>query len=451
MKIRYGTAVFEIEPAFAPTVNFNAEEGDNEPSTIQEEWDIEGSFKDYGWQNLIDKWNDLVEDLQVPAQDFAILTDSDQVVYELKAEDCISGPTCTVVNVREKRRAFLVTNILFSLRIRAERENPDATPEDEMVRRSVDYSFRFDTLGYLRITENGEVKGQNITQPPKPILRPTKDVFALDSDYRISNDSTECRYSYTWTERKVALPPEIKQYIEDFNLEVTQANTQDFLYTRVTVTGSCSIKRYDTAVNTWEKGRIFVQNPDDYLRRDIAGDYLPIDEGSGEGTILATVKDWIEENLIGGGPKIVRKETRTDIYNQRINFTFELVFEDSGLASYEYSVSIQEQTINTSQVNIFGEPPVIQRLGYSATVISETGRIVNIGERPPHPGPYWPHLCTRNEVKYPKPAEVSQEQEIVLAEMSFNYSYLKRDFAIQDVTTLASARAAQFGIPIRQF
>lgn len=453
MKIKYGSSTFNIHPAFSPTVNFKPTSGDNEAATIEEVWDIEGSFKADGWSALMAEWDDLVEALRVPAQDFYILTDADATVYSLKAEDCLNGPTATVVNVTDKRSAYLVTNIKFSLSVKAEYINPDA-PYPNQIRGKIDFSFKFDSLGFLTITERGTAKGGTITTPPDPWLSPTPAAFSLDSDFSLSKDRTECDYTYNWQERKVGLPPGIKDQVGEFSLSIAEVNTEDFLYNTVRVTGNCRLKRNKTASEPWNKGTILVQNPDNYLSasRPIAGDFIPVEglDTIPSGSVVGQVRDWIDNNLIGSGVKILSKEITVDAYDLNVSFNFELLKESGGLAKYTYSVSISEPVVKMVEVNVYGRGPVLQRTGYSATGITESGEIVMFGVMPRHMSPHWPEFCTSNKITYPKPT-VDSKQQVTLQAMSFSFAYKKEDFTIKDVADMVLARVNNYSFPATLF
>lgn len=446
MKLKYGSQTFEIHPSFAPSLNFKSREGDNEASTIEETWNIDGSFKKDGWSNLVTEWDAIIAALRVPAQDFAILDESDVTVFQLLAADCINGPTCHVLNVTEKHKGFMVTNIKFQLRITAEYVNPDA-PTD--LRGKIDFSFQFNSMGFMTITENGVAKGTNITTPPSPWLSPTTVSFEFDSRFDLSRDRTECKYMYKWKERKVALPPGLYNLVSSFSLNIDEQNADDFLYNIIRVSGDCQIKRKDTAESIWNKTGILSANPDSSVKRPVAADFIPVEsiDDLDRELALMQVKDWIDNNLIGKGVKILSKEINARIYEQRITFNFQILKPESVLAKYDYSVTIKENAVKTSIVPVFNRTPVVQRIGYTHSEITERGEVVFFDGRPPHPSPYWPEICTSPSVSYPKPV-VGSDQEIALGSMRFSFTYQKSEFTFLDVLRLVSQRTSDFAIPI---
>lgn len=446
MKMKYGSATFEIHPSFAPTLNFKSREGDNEASTIEETWDIEGSLKKDGWSALITEWDALIEALRQPAQDFAILSDSDLTVFELKAEDCINGPTCQILEITEKHKGFMVTNMRFRLKVTAEYENPDA-PSD--LRGKVEFTFQFDSMGFMTITERGTTQGKNINDPPQPWLSPSTQAFEFDSNFELAKDRTECKYTYRWQERKVALPPELYNLVSSFTLDIDEQNADDFLYNTIRVSGECILKRKTTAESIWNKSGILSSNPDRYVRRPTAGDFIPIEalDDLSPNLAIMQVKEWIENNLVGSGVKILSKEVTAKIYDQRVTFQFQLLKPAGNLAKYDYTISIQEKAVRTSIVPIFASTPVIQKIGYTHGEITEHGEIVFFDGRPPHPQPYWPELCNSRQVEYPKPT-VNSEKEISFGPVRFTFTYQKSEFRFLDVLTLAAQRTSDFKLPI---
>lgn len=447
MKLKYGTTVFEIHPAFAPTITFKTKEGLNEAATIEEVWDIEGSFKRDGWQLLMQDWNDMVEKLRVPAQDFAILDESNNTVYELKAADCNKGPTCTITNVTEKRKAYLVTNIRFRLSITAEYDNPDA-PAD--IRGKVDINFQFDSLGFLTLTERGVAKGSGITSPPSPWLSPSTHAFELDSQFELSQDRTECRYTYRWRERKVSLPPALRNLIGSFDLRVQERNADDFLYNTISVSGECRLKGNKDTQKIWAQSGIFVANPDKSTK--LPAKFIPVESiDDMTGTAILEIKEWIENHLIGGGVKILSKSIDANIYDQRVSFQFQLLKDDvEGVASFDYSVSIQEPTVRTSVVGVFASAPVVQYLGYNPCQISEEGSVAFFSNRPPHPKPYWPEYCTSRRVDYPKGTSES-EFGLALGPVRFSFTYQRDEFSVSDLWKMVLERIGYMGLPQRIF
>lgn len=449
MKLKYGTTTFEIHPAFAPTVNYKSEEGGNEPATIEDVWDIEGSFRGDGWNALITQWENMMEKLRVPAQYFAILDEADSVVYELDPDDCISGPTCTIQNVTEKRRAFLVTNILFSISIRAEYKNPEI-PDIADLRGKVRFSFRFDSLGFMTISERGTAKGTNITKPPKPWLSPSSTSFRLDSSFDLSKNKTECSYTYKWVERRVKLPAgEISDLVDEFSLSIDENPAEDNLYNTIRVSGDCRIKRTDTTKEIWNKTGLFAKHPGSKLYVAEASDFIPVEtleEISGD---IATVKEWIENHLIGSGVKILSKKFRVDAYRLRLSFDFQLIKPALKIARYDYSVSIKEKTVRTNVVPIYGKTPVIQYLSYSQSEITERGTVAYFDERPPHPAPFWPDYCTGRNVDYPKPT-ADVDIEGVIFPISFSFTYQKDEFGYSDLLDLVLERTG-YMLPVAFF
>lgn len=450
MKIQYGATELDINPAASPTITFEHTEGDNEPNIIKEVWDIEGTIKNQGWSNLIAEWNTIVAVLRVPAQDFKLKTRAGATVYELKAIDCINGPTCKDISVTEKREAFLVTNIKFRLTIEATYQNPSASPVD-FVRRRLNLSYNFDSLGFLEMAERGEAESKSaITKPPDPFLSPQEEAFTQESRFDLSESRLKCTYSYTFRERKVQLPEELRDLIGEFSLSIEETNSEDFLYKTIRVAGRCRIRQEPTDKNVWDQSNLLIKTP--AVRPpagEVAENFIPVNdlESIGGGTKVAQLVEWIENNLVGEGVKIRSKSITADVFDQSVSFAFDLLKEAYGnLASFDYSISIRESAVRISEVNIFAYKPVLQRLGWTSMEIIERGSVVVFGGRPVHPEPVWLDRCTSRIVEYPKPSYVPG-QELLECPMTFSFTYKDVDFDLGDLSQIVNNRVERYGLP----
>ena len=446
MKVKYGTTEFEIHPAFAPSVDFDAAGGDDQGSIVKETWDIEGSFSQEGWSNLITSWNNMVAVLRAPAQNFLILTDADETVYQLLAGSCTSGPTCKNVQVVEKRQGFLVSNIRFRLTIEAEYINP-FTPTGHSGKRNVKFSFDYDSLGFLRMTETGEfVSKSTIDRPPNPTLVPDKASFILDSKFELSNNKRECTYTYTFTERKTTLPDgDIKELVGDFSLDISESSAEDFLHNEVRVSGSCKLRRKASNEEPWRKTGLLVNNPVS-LQRSKAASFIPVKsvEDISDVNIRKVIK-WIENSLIGGSAKIIDKEISVNVFDLEIAFNYRL-FKGSDLVGFTYSISFVPSVVRMSEVNVFGFKPVIQKLGYTSMEISESGEITWYASRPQKPSPFWPDKCTSARIDYPK-LSYGKDGYPISGAISFSFAYRDENFRSSDLIALAAKRTSEYRLP----
>lgn len=446
MKMRYGSYEFPIMPAFAPTMSFETVEdpdtGDLVASTRTETWDIEGAFKG-DETSVVADWNALVAAISVPGLKSEVLNESSVVLMEIDPAECVTPPSVKILEVTQKREAFLVTNIRFRLRVEA----VVAVGEiNGYVSQQASFSLRYDNLGYLRATERGKVIAKEpLYAAPRPLIIAfsIRD-FALESNLEYSSDRKTCNYTYTWTEFHRSLPEDMYDLIGDLSLDLSERSAPDFLYSESSLSGRVRLRKTNTA--NAPTGFGFSQGGNvltfGVLPR---GNILPLNK-------IDEIKDpdirralkWITGGLIGRTAQITSQEITVDLWQREINFSMSYITSFTGVVRFEYSVGIQERTKKIAEVPRYGRTPVMQHIGWSSSEISERGTFTTLKVRPPHPKPIYEVVCTSRSVDYPKPI-YDKDHKTVFMPVSFSFSYRADEWTIRNLTRIVEARLQSIG------
>jgi len=176
---------------------------------VEQRWDIEGTLHTDGPAAHAALRDQLIERLR-DLKKFEIIHDS-TVLYSLDRDQ---GDTLRVDRIEiptEGGNAAWATNLIYRFSVVGVKKPSD----EDFVRREVRFTFEVDDLGYLRITETGTARYAEASySPPPPLLSPSQRRFEQNrqtADW--SADRRQCRYTYSWTERRLTLT-ELENYIK---------------------------------------------------------------------------------------------------------------------------------------------------------------------------------------------------------------------------------------------
>lgn len=434
-------------PSVAPNITFNTirlpeSNISNSVGEFSKEvtWDIEGKLKG-DTAAVKAAWDTLSAALVIPGGDFKILTDADVVVMQTLASDCIEPPCVTVHNVTEKREGFLVTNIQFTLQVRA----VEATSSS--VVKSATLNLSIDKFGFLKITEQGNAISKTpFTAAPDSFISLNSNDFVFEQQFNFSENRRSCFYTYTWDELRRRFPDEIKDLVADFSFQISEDSVGNFTSKNVQLSGSMTLKKFNApdsntpGFSISDGGSVVTQS----YPLEISN-VLPINSiDSIEDSRIKAAVDWIKTGIMGSELTLRNHKIDIDLWTGTISFNFNYVRTTGSIGAVEnvvkftYSISISgDVSKDISSVKRFGTTPVMQELGYPLSTITEQGEVITTS--------YPRQIHAVANYVFADDKKVTKLEGDTGYKASFSFTYKNSDYTWQEVLDILRLRIQIFG------
>lgn len=437
MRLFYGSYEFPRTPAITQEIRYEAEEGEN--VSKRESWTITGSLTPSvcGHTQVWALVEALLTAIEQDQQTFSIReNDGVTVVYEIEAADCIEGPRFTDHRILEPRKGFLLNNAQYELRLECLKPIED---QDE-VSRTLDVDFSYDVFGLLTITERGEIlykQENNISSIPSSIFSINTQNWSKQQQFGYSDDKQRVRYTYVYTQKVLAVPPSLDALgVENWNVslssKITDTGTPEY-----TISGSCRLRG---------AGAVEVPVDQELSGRDIISpegmNFSSSDDevlGSVGATLFGNMEQlvyFIENELLSENVTITDREVRLEPSTRTVSFNYSYNTPGGGggggggytpvAVEFSYTWSIKGGEIRVNEVNRFGKPPYIQKMGENAIVLTESGTLQSRETYPPAPEPFDNEVILSDSTVNQTPNFDKAGNGLYQTDFSYSYYYLSR-------------------------